>query len=118
MTQDPGTDDSFHVDSGESVTVTVTPFHCANLSDAVFNGTVVSQTPANSGIYSFTVDGTSADTESNPFTFVCRCHFISSTPTTAYYSVSARGADGKSFPGPTVYVSVPEVTFTLDFAIN
>jgi hypothetical protein len=122
MTQDPGTDSSFHVDAGESVTVTVTPVHCANLSVAGFKGVTKNQTPPNSGIYIFTVDGTSADTATVPFKFVCRCGFLAppagTPPTAPLYSVTAEGEDGTTFNGPTIHISLPEVTFALNFRIN
>jgi hypothetical protein len=120
MTQDPGTNSSFHVDSGEAVTVTVTAVHCANLTTAAFNGKAVAQTPVDSGVYPFEVDGTSADTATVPLKFVCTCNFIA-PPAGApepSYSVSVQGADGKAFDGPTVRISVPKATFTLSFRIN
>ena len=122
MTQDPGTNSSFHLDSGETVTVTVTAVHCANLSVAGFNGATVNQTPPNSGIYQFQVDGTAAATAAVPQKFVCRCGFLQppagTPPTAPFYSTSVDGSGGGTFAGPIVHISLPEVTFALDFRIN
>ena len=122
MTQDPGTNSSFHVDSNEVVTVTVTAHQCADLTVAGFNGGSVLETPPGSGIYSFPVPGTAADTAQFPFEFVCRCKFVPPTPpippTAPYYSVTVSGSNGGNFQGPKVHISIPEVTFTLDFWIN
>lgn len=122
MTQYPGTNSSFHVNSNEVVTVTVTAHQCSDLTVAGFNGASVPETPPSSGIYSFPVVGTAADTAQFPFEFVCRCTFLPPPPnipaTAPYYSVAVRGSNGGNFQGPTVHISIPEVTFSLEFSIN
>jgi hypothetical protein len=122
MTQDPGTNSSFHVDSNEVVSVTVTGHQCANLTVAGFNGVTTNQNPPGSGVYSFPVLGTAADTAQFPFEFVCRCTFLPPPPnisaTAPYYSVTLSGSNGGNFQGPKVHISIPEVTFSLDFSIN
>jgi hypothetical protein len=120
MTQDDQF--TYNVDGGEAVTVTVTAVHCANLTVASFNGGTVNQTPANSGVYTFPVIGTSADTVDVGLKFVCRCTFqeppAGAVAAAPFYSVNVQGADGKVFTGPTVHISVPEATFALSFFIN
>lgn len=122
MTQDPGTNASYHVDNNETVTVTVTPHQCLNLTVAGFKGNTIAQNPQGPGVYSFPVQGTAADTAQFPFEFVCRCTFLQPPPgvppTAPFYSVTISGSNGGNFQGPNVHISIPEVTFALGISIN
>jgi hypothetical protein len=118
MTQD--STNSFHVDNGETVNVTVIPVHCANFVKAAsFNGITLSSASTSSGDFTFKVSGSTVET---PQVFGCLCKFLAPSPPAnpddQHYLFYVKGSDGKVFAGPTAPYSATAYSEHLDFWIN